>query len=118
MLITGIGQDLGTIIWLDWKGDEAAWVNEQIERACVALKLRPPAWGDERRDSEPRMASDLVRAADAALRRVGQRLLLIDLDSDSYQVVPVSAADFSALHGTSGDGYELKSVEDAEGTIG
>lgn len=111
-LLTEIGHESETIIWLDWKGEGADWICEQVEEACVKLGLQTPSWGDERHDGTHFAAEELLGKVDAALQRVGQRLLLIDLGTDSYEFVPVTAADYAGLRGASGDDYEIFGVED------
>lgn len=56
------------------------------------------------------MLPPLLVSIDEQLAVRGMRLLLIDIDSDSYQLVPVTADLFARVVGGEGDGFTLRSA--------
>lgn len=120
-LLLSVGQEAGTIVWLDWSGEEyLGAIRAALTRACARLGLPAPAWDDETesrildhlgdRLERGGLLPPLLVSIDEQLAARGMRLLLIDIDSDSYQLVPVTADLFARVVGGEGEGFTLRSA--------
>ncbi|MDR6877509.1 DUF6630 family protein [Microbacterium barkeri] len=120
-LLLSVGQEAGTIVWLDWSGEEYLGATRAaLTRACARLGLAAPAWDDETerrildhlgdRLERGGLLPPLLVSIDEQLAARGMRLLLIDIDSDSYQLVPVNADLFARVVGGEGEGFTLRSA--------
>lgn len=113
-LLIGAGQHPYpvSIGWCDASGeDDPGQIRNFVKEACRVLGLTAPTWDEGDADAEGDDPAGLLRAADHALATVGQRLLMIDLDSDTYLFAPVAEDDLARLDGEEGEGFVLSDVE-------
>lgn len=117
-LLVGVATEAGTMVTLDWSGEESPGATrEALTAACGLLDVTAPEWDPE---TETRVVGSLgpdaqrgdgmpqlFVALDAQLTAVGSRLLLVDIESDSFQLVPVTADAFERLVGTEGEEFAL-----------
>jgi len=121
-ILVELGRRQHTVGWVDWAGeDDDHQVEQLVIRACGERGLVPPslppdltervlqalAAAPQRGDYVPA----LLRAVDDHLAAAGLRLLLINLDSDTYFFVPVTVDTFRSVVGHNGPGYRLDAVD-------
>lgn len=125
-LLAALGQDPYplTVPACDWSGeDDTAQIRTGLDTACRNLGLTPPVFDEDTEErviqaigGEEAQRGDyvpaLLRDLDAQLRAVDLRVLLIDVDSDTYEFAPVSASDFARLDGTVTEQYRLHGVDE------
>ena len=111
LLSAGLSPHARTIGWCDWSGeDDPGQVLDFVEQSCRTLWQSVPFWPAATVAGGDPVVSALHRA-DEGLSRAGQRLLLIDDDSDTYNFVPVKQSVFAALVNRAGDGFRLVGVD-------
>lgn len=123
-ILVAIGTRQATIGLVDWAGeDDDHQVEDMVANACRELGLVAPSIPDDIGDQVVQQLGPaaqrgdyvpaLLRAIDDRLLATGLRLLLINLSSDTYFFVPVTADSFSAVLGYTGHGYCLEGVDTA-----
>lgn len=120
-ILVVVGQQHDSIGRVDWSGeDDDHQVQDMVTQACAGLGLATPAIPDDISDQvvsgldSPQRGDyipALLRAIDDHLAAAGMRLLIIDLDSDMYNFVPVTADTFAAFVGHTGEGFSLRAVD-------
>ncbi len=121
-IVVAIGERGGTIGWVDWSGeDDEHQVQDMVVEACEKLGLPDPGIPDDITDHVlQRLGTTIQRgdyipalleAIDTQLAAAGLRLVLIDLDTDTYHFVPVTAEAFASLVGRQGGGYRLQGID-------
>lgn len=111
LLNMGLSPHGRSIGWCDWSGeDDPGQVLDFVEQSCRTLWQSVPFWPAATAVGRNPVISALHRA-DEGLSRAGQRLLLIDDDSDTAYFVPVKRPVFAALAGRAGNGFRLTGVE-------
>lgn len=112
-ILLGAGQlaHARTIGWCDWSGeDDPGQVLAFIEQSCRTLWQSVPFWSADTADAGS--VGEVLRRADEELSGAGQRILMIDNDSDTYYFVPVKRPVFEAIAGRVGEGFRLTGVDE------